>query len=429
MRRFIRAFPSKQYASLSTTSRLDQLRARLRDEHPGDGPMLSAQTPAPSTLAQPYTPTPPTPIYNLDGGKTDNPDILLDKFNRFHNYLRISLTEKCNLRCQYCMPAEGVELLPSTEMLTTDEIVFLAGFFVDNGVRKLRLTGGEPLVRKGVVDLVRSLSSLRSQKDGEALESLGITTNGLVLERMLPSLVDAGLTSVNISLDTLQEQRFQAITRRKGFGHVRSAIDAAVAMTTRTADPGRSTGLKSVKVNVVVMRGVNEDELGQFIQLTKDVPLDVRFIEWMPFDSNNWDDERFVSYSDMLGLLETQTCGDSPLERCAPDEERASSDTTKWYRIPGALGRVGFITSMSEHFCGTCNRLRVTADGRIKACLFGEHEVDLRAALRGDVEGRQGGLAAAIQSAVKQKHFSLGGHRDMYAISEGQNRSMIRIGG
>jgi cyclic pyranopterin phosphate synthase len=182
------------------------------------------------------------------------------------------------------MPAAGVELLPSSKMLTEDEIVTLAGFFVDHGVRKLRLTGGEPLVRKGVVDMVARLTSLRGP-NGDGLDSVGVTTNGLVLERMLPQLVDAGLTSVNISLDTLQKERFEAITRRRGFEKVKRAIDAALASMessspdhpTRSGDEPRK-GLRSVKVNVVVMRGTNEDELGEFIGLTKDSPLDVRTV-------------------------------------------------------------------------------------------------------------------------------------------------------
>ena len=208
-----------------------------------------------------------------------------------------------------------------------------------------------------------------------------------------------------------------------------------------------------MKVNCVVMRGVNDDELGAFVNLTKDLPLDVRFIEWMPFDSNAWNDDRFLPYYDMLRILRAQgyptatttddddlllEADDTPsphtdvhavLERLDAQAEIAASDTTKWYRARGHVGRVGFITSMSEHFCGTCNRLRITADGKLKACLFGSHEVDLRTALRNDEEDTVALLEGAVSNAMGGKAFALGGHKDMHAIAEGKNRPMIRIGG
>ena len=185
------------------------------------------------------------------------------------------------------------------------------------------------------------------------------------------------------------------------------------------------------------MRGANEDELADFVALTRDRPLDVRFIEWMPFDENAWDHGRFVPYREMLDRLATAGV---VLDRLDPGAEARGSDTTKWHRAPGHAGRVGFITSMSEHFCGTCNRLRVTADGKLKACLFGAHEVDLRRALREEAPppragppeaGRAADLAAAVRAAVGNKNFSLGGHADMHALraNDSENRSMIRIGG
>ncbi|GAB0489040.1 hypothetical protein MMPV_000255 [Pyropia vietnamensis] len=282
-----------------------------------------------------------------------------DTFGRTHTYLRISLTERCNLRCRYCMPADGVTLTPPDSTLTTPEILRLAALFVRSGVTKIRLTGGEPLVRPDAVAVVAGLSAL------PGLASLGMTTNGLTLERHVPALRDAGLTALNVSLDTLVPARFELITRRRGQGRVLHAVDAAL-----------DAGFASVKLNVVVMRGVNEDEVVDFVGLTRDRPLDVRFIEYMPFGGNAWSDARFVSYAEMLGAIGEAT---GAIERVVDDPH----DTCKHYRVPGYTGRIGFISSMTNHFCGGCNRLRLTADGSLKVCLFGSDEVSLRDVMRG----------------------------------------------
>ncbi|CAN1228749.1 GTP 3',8-cyclase, mitochondrial [Linum grandiflorum] len=247
--------------------------------------------------------------------------MLVDSFGRMHTYLRISLTERCNLRCQYCMPSEGVELTPSPQLLTLDEIVRLAGLFVSSGVNKIRLTGGEPTVRKG-------------------LDTLAITTNGLTLAKKLPNLKANGLTSVNISLDTLVPAKFEFLTRRKGHQRVVDSIHAAV-----------ECGYNPVKVNCVVMRGLNDDEICDFVELTRDKPINVRFIEFMPFDGN------------MKQFPSLERIKDHPTE------------TAKNFKIEGHLGTVSFITSMTEHFCAGCNRLRLLADGNFKVCLFGPSEV------------------------------------------------------
>jgi len=225
--------------------------------------------------------------------------MLTDRFGRFHDYLRISLTERCNFRCTYCMPAEGVSLTPGDQILTLDEVVKLGGFFAAAGARKIRLTGGEPLVRPGVVDVVARLAAL------QGIESVGITTNGMLLGRHLEALGRAGLTGVNISLDTLDGAKFESITRRKGFDKVRGNLEAAVGLDLAALRPPalHERDRLSVKVNCVVMRGQNEAELAAFVGLTKDLPLDVRFIEWMPFDANKWDHARFVPYSEMLQII------------------------------------------------------------------------------------------------------------------------------
>ncbi|XP_010975593.1 molybdenum cofactor biosynthesis protein 1 isoform X2 [Camelus dromedarius] len=323
---------------------------------------------------------------------------LTDSFGRRHIYLRISLTEKCNLRCQYCMPEEGVPLTPKADLLTTEEILTLARLFVKEGVDKIRLTGGEPLIRPDVVNIVAQLRQL------EGLRTIGITTNGINLARLLPQLQKAGLSAINISLDTLVPAKFEFIVRRKGFHKVMEGIHKAIEL-----------GYSPVKVNCVVMRGLNEDELLDFVALTKGLPLDVRFIEYMPFDGNKWNFKKMVSYKEMLDTLRQRW---PELEKL-PEEE---SSTAKAFKIPGFQGQVSFITSMSEHFCGTCNRLRITADGNLKVCLFGNSEVSLRDHLRAGASEEE--LLSIIGAAVGRKKRQ---HAGMFNISQMKNRPMILI--
>ncbi|XP_067883879.1 molybdenum cofactor biosynthesis protein 1 isoform X2 [Heterodontus francisci] len=306
---------------------------------------------------------------------------LTDNFGRQHSYLRISLTEKCNLRCQYCMPEDGVKLTPKSQLLTTEEVVTLAGLFVREGVDKIRLTGGEPLIRPDLVQIVAQLRKL------EKLKTIAVTTNGINLARLLPSLKEAGLNLINVSLDTLVPAKFEFITRRRGFHKVMEGINKAIDL-----------GYNPVKVNCVVMRGLNEDELLDFVKLTEKKPLDVRFIEYMPFDGNKWNFKKMVSYQEMLGTIKQRW----------PDLEKlpsGASDTAKAYKVPDSQGRIGFITSMSKHFCGSCNRLRITADGNLKVCLFGNTEVSLRDVLRsGATEEDMLEIIGAAVSRKKQQH-------------------------
>ncbi|XP_027912686.1 pentatricopeptide repeat-containing protein At4g35850, mitochondrial-like isoform X3 [Vigna unguiculata] len=213
-------------------------------------------------------------------------DMLVDSFGRLHTYLRISVTERCNLRCQYCMPAEGVELTPSPQILTKTEILRLANLFVSSGVTKIRLTGGEPTVRKDIEDICLELSNLKG------LRTLSMTTNGIALTRKLPRLKDCGLTSLNISVDTLVPAKFEFMTRRRGHEKVMNSINAAIDL-----------GFNPVKVNCVVMRGFNDDEICDFVELTRDKPIDIRFIEFMPFDGNVWNVKKLVPYSEMLDTV------------------------------------------------------------------------------------------------------------------------------
>ena len=327
-------------------------------------------------------------------------DTLTDTFGRHHTYLRISLTERCNLRCQYCMPAEGVQLKPQDHILTFEEIERLVRLFVNEGVNKIRLTGGEPLVRKDVDHLIARLGQI------DGIRTFAITTNGLLLPKKLPRMHASGINLLNISLDTLDASKFEFITRRKGFDLVLQAINMALDM-----------GYNPVKVNCVVMRSFNDDELGNFVELTRDKPIEVRFIEYMPFDGNGWNDVRFMPYKDMIERIEEQH---PELVRM----QDGPNETSKTYHVPGYVGKVGFITSMSENFCGSCNRLRMTADGNLKVCLFGKAEVSLRDAMRAGASDEE--LLEVISAAVKRKKAA---HAGMYNIAKSENRPMILIGG
>ncbi|XP_059209217.1 molybdenum cofactor biosynthesis protein 1 isoform X2 [Centropristis striata] len=302
---------------------------------------------------------------------------LTDSFGRRHSYLRISLTEKCNLRCQYCMPEEGVKLTPRSQLLSTSEILTLARLFVQEGVEKIRLTGGEPLIRPDVLDIIAELRKL------EGLKTIAVTTNGMNLARLLPKLKDTGLDLINISLDSLVPAKFEFIVRRKGFHKVMEGIDKAIEM-----------GYNPVKVNCVVMRGLNEDELLDFVALTEKKPLEVRFIEYMPFDGNKWNFKKMVSYQEMLDRIRQQWANLEMLQT-------GHTETAKTFKVPGFKGQVGFITSMSDHFCGSCNRLRITADGNLKVCLFGNSEVSLRDILRSGASDEE--LLQIIGAAVGRK--------------------------
>lgn len=325
---------------------------------------------------------------------------LVDLFGRQHTYLRISLTEKCNLRCQYCMPQDGVTLTAKPKLLTTEEVLHLARLFVQQGITKIRLTGGEPTIHRDLLRIVQELRQLNN------LQTIGITTNGLALTKQLVALQQAGLDSVNISLDTLKPERYEFITRRKGWSRVLAGIDLAVQL-----------GYDNVKVNVVVMKNFNDDEILDFVQLTRDRPIDVRFIEYMPFSGNQWNNTKIMPFDEMLSVI----------REAHPDLatlENSPNDTSKAFKVPEFKGRLGFITSMTQHFCGTCNRLRLMADGSLKVCLFGNTEISLRDALRGGCSEED--LVTMIEAAVKRKKKQ---HAGMFNLAQMPNRPMILIGG
>ncbi|KAI0094457.1 molybdenum cofactor biosynthesis prote [Irpex rosettiformis] len=344
----------------------------------------------------------PIPLERQLRAKGSVSPFLVDTFKRHHDYLRISLTEKCNLRCFYCMPADGVELSPKEHILSDDEIVRLASLFVQNGVRKIRLTGGEPTVRKGLPNLIARLNALRPH----GLQAIGMTTNGIALHRRLPELVQNGLTHLNISLDTLDPFKFEIMTRRIGHEAVLRSLEVALA-----------SPLQSVKVNVVVIKDLNDSEILDFVEMTREKAFSIRFIEFMPFTGNKWDKQKMVPSSELLSRIASR----HPTITKVPDE---LNDTARNYFIPGHKGSLGFISSMSDHFCGSCNRLRLTADGKIKVCLFDPKEISLRDLIRGGAT--DGELLQTIGLAVHGKQEKHAGMEDIDTVT---NRPMILIGG
>ncbi|GIX95088.1 molybdenum cofactor biosynthesis protein 1 [Caerostris darwini] len=327
---------------------------------------------------------------------------LVDTFGRKHDYLRISLTERCNFRCQYCMPEEGVSLTPKKHLLTTNEVISLASLFVKLGVTKIRFTGGEPLIRKDLVDIIRATSQINN------LQTVAMTTNGFVLHRCIEELKNAGLNALNISLDSLIPVKFEFITRHKGLSNVMKSINAALELN-----------FNPVKINCVVMKGINDDELSSFVKLTENMNVDVRFIEYSPFGGNKWSNNKMVPYSEMLRIIKS----DFPELIRLKD---LSNDTSKAYKVPGFKGQIGFITSMTKNFCSSCNRLRITADGSLKVCLFGNEEISLRDALRQEIP--EDVLLSMIASAVlskKKQHAGQVPNKKVYLLPSAKTSQFL----
>lgn len=326
--------------------------------------------------------------------------MLIDNYDRTHNYLRISLTDNCNLRCFYCMPEEDYHFMPNQQLMQADELLQIAREFVKQGVTKIRLTGGEPLVRKDAGEIISELGKLGVE--------LTITTNATRVQHFVDVFEEAGICSVNISLDTLQKEKFQLITRRDQFDTVKQNIDTLL-----------SRGFK-VKINVVVVKGLNDSEILDFIEWTKHIAIQIRFIEFMPFDGNKWNRDKLVTLHEILATINQKYSFIAA--------ENAAHDTSKNYSIPGHAGSFAIISTMSVPFCNTCNRIRLTADGKIKNCLFSEVETDLLKALRNGEA-----LLPLIESSLKAKHKELGGQFtkqfDLIDANSIHNRSMIAIGG
>jgi cyclic pyranopterin phosphate synthase len=298
---------------------------------------------------------------------------LSDSFQRPINYLRISVTDRCNLRCVYCMPAEGVKLMSHSDILSYEEIFTIVKAAAELGINKVRLTGGEPLVRLGLPQLVRMLASI------ETIEDISLTTNGILLAQQAAELKRAGLQRVNVSLDTLKPDRFRQITRCGSLEDTLEGIAVAKAV-----------GLNPVKINVVVMAGTNDDELPDFAARTVNEGWHVRFIELMPTNGGDPVSLKLVSVSDMRRRIES-------LGRLEPCQVSIGNGPAKYFCLPSATGTIGFITPVTEHFCYQCNRLRLTADGKLLPCLLSGDEIDVRHALRSGASA-----AAELKNLIDQ---------------------------
>ena len=332
-----------------------------------------------------------------------NTNILTDTFKRKHSYLRISLTERCNLRCTYCMPAEGVPLSPKSHIMTFEEIYTIAKTFVAHGVTKIRLTGGEPFVRKDISVILKKLASLPIE--------LAISTNGITIDRYIDILKENNILNINVSLDTLIPNKFKEITRRDKYEKVYSNILLLI-----------ENGFH-VKINAVLIKDFNDDEIIDFIKLTKDLPVSFRFIEFMPFDGNKWDLKKMVSYAEVMQKVKSYFSEEQIVRL-----QDAENDTSKNYKIKGFRGSFAIISSVTNPFCDSCNRLRLTADGKLKNCLFSNTESDILTAYR---DGKS--IEPIIQKAVLGKYKVRGGMDTLEKLQEpklhSQNRSMITIGG
>ena len=330
-------------------------------------------------------------------------NILTDSFKRKHTYLRISLTELCNLRCTYCMPAEGIQLSPKSHIMSFDEVYQIAKTFVDYGVTKIRLTGGEPLVRKDVGIILQKLASLNVE--------LSMTTNAVIIDKYIETLKECNIKNLNVSLDSLDADKFHKITRRNNFNKVYQNLLLLI-----------KEGF-NVKVNAVLIKGFNDNEIIDFINLSKNLPITIRFIEFMPFDGNKWDKGKMVSYANVMKKVNSSF----DVSRVIRLQD-APNDTSKNYKIEGYKGSFAIISSVTNPFCDSCNRIRLTANGRIKNCLFSNTETDLLTPFR---EGKD--ITPFIQSSIGKKFKVRGGMDTLEKLEtpdlHGKNRSMITIGG
>jgi cyclic pyranopterin phosphate synthase len=321
-----------------------------------------------------------------------------DQFGRTIDYLRVSVTDKCNLRCAYCMPVEGLPWIPKPELLSYEEITAIVAQMAELGLRRVRLTGGEPLVRRDLPELVAMLRGLG------VLDDLSVSTNAVLLADVADELRDAGVDRLNISLDTLRRERFADLARRPArfFDDTMAGLEAA-----------EKAGFRPLKINCVVMRGFNDDELADFAAITRERPWHVRFIELMPTEENLFLTERFISADELLGRLESA-------RDLHPVEGPKGNGPARYFQFEGAPGTVGVITPLSHNYCNRCNRMRLTADGRLRTCLFGTHEIDLKTPLRA-----HGNVRPAVREALAgkpERHFlQLGSSRGsggLAALSE-----------
>jgi cyclic pyranopterin phosphate synthase len=329
--------------------------------------------------------------------------LLTDSYGRRIKSMRISVTDKCNFRCTYCMPAEGLPWLKKTEILSYEEILRIARVAVSIGIEQIRLTGGEPLVRRELPELVRQLHEI------EGLRSLSVTTNGILLKQQAKALAEAGLTRVNVSLDSLSREKFAQLTRRDQLDRVLEGLE----------EVGKYSSIHPIKINAVAIRGYSEDEVLDFVRFARDKAYVMRWIEFMPLDADQiWRKEDILSGADIKAIIESSY---GPLVQITSGDP---SETARRYTFSDGIGEVGFINPVSEPFCAFCDRIRLTADGQIRTCLFATEETDLRAVVRATSDDEA--ITEALQHAVEKKELKhyIGDKRFQRA-----SRSMSMIGG
>lgn len=326
---------------------------------------------------------------------------MVDAYGRRINYLRISVTDRCNLRCRYCMPEEGIQSLRHGQILSLEDLARLAQIGARVGIRKVRLTGGEPLVRRNITGLISFIANIPE------IDDIAITTNGLLFSAMAEDLKKAGLKRVNFSMDTLVEDRFAHITRRGGLAKVHEAVFKALDLN-----------MHPVKINVVLIRGFNDDEILNFARLAYDYPLHIRFIEFMPVgDLLFWKPERMISSEETRTVLQRDY-------RLIPEKIVEGNGPARYYQMEGGAGSLGFISPMSHHFCPECNRIRLTADGKLRGCLYDKQEVDLKQALARGASDAE--LEELFLTAIKRKPAR---HDMTTGWGEDNSRKMYQIGG
>lgn len=318
-----------------------------------------------------------------------------DIYHRNINYMRISITDLCNLRCQYCMPPNGVPKKEHRELMTIEEILRVVKAGAKEGIKKIRITGGEPLIKRGILDLIQGISQV------EGIEDISLTTNGILLKEMAPALKEAGLNRLNISMDSLRPDRFREITRGGDLALVWEGIREAMRL-----------GIAPIKLNVVVIGNFNEDEINDFVDLTRKEPMDVRFIELMPLgEASGWAKERFISNQEIKSRIKDLI----PIPK-------DFSGPAAYYKVPGAKGRIGFINPISDHFCSDCNRIRLTADGKLKPCLHSNHEISIKEVMEKEGLTLEEVIQKAILAKPEKHHLNSGDH-------EISIRNMVEIGG
>ncbi len=332
--------------------------------------------------------------------------VLEDKYGRKHDYLRISLTDRCNLNCLYCNPLrKDKSQIAHNSYLSDNELLRIITLFISTyGFRKIRFTGGEPLMRKNIFDILHQVNTLKKAYSFE----MGLTTNGTLLHNNLEKIKGSGVDRLNISLDTLSRNKFKFITGRDNFDRVLQSITEAVKLN-----------FKSLKINVVIIKGVNDDEISSFVKFAADWGLEIRFIEFMPFGNNLWNEDGFISSEKMI--LDAQT--DFTLEEIM---DRTGS-VARTFKIKDNPGKIGFISSISNHFCNTCSRLRITAEGRLKLCLFSpmKSDLDLKEILSDqDIDDNR--IKVMIEDLIKQKQLT---HPEINELLSLDRNDMLRIGG